>query len=431
MSNKIQDIDLMQLPENWYWISIEDATDNYNSKRVPLNGMEREKMKGVYPYCGANGIVDYIDKFLFDGEYILVAEDGGYWGKDQNTSYLMNGKFWVNNHAHILQSKNTEELSNQFISFAINFMDYDQFITGDARGKLTKALLNTLKFPKPTPGEVSKITYILSTLQKAIQKQEQIINTVTALKKSLLNKLFTEGTKGEPLKQTEIGTLPESWKLKKLGELCNVSSGGTPSREVSKYWNDGTIPWVKTGEINYTLIKETSEKITELGLKNSSAKMFPAGTLLMAMYGQGITRGRVALLGIDATLNQACAAIIPFSEKEISSKYLYRYFEYQYEYIREFGHGANQKNLSGTIIKSIPVVFPKDEKEQETIFTSIDAIQNKLEHHKRKKEVYEHLFRTLLNDLMTGTIRVNDLLFNYNSSSKLSSVGHSSKTATA
>ncbi|MFL5788232.1 MAG: restriction endonuclease subunit S, partial [Flavisolibacter sp.] len=360
MSNKIQHIDLMQLPENWSWVSIEDATDNYNSKRVPLNGMEREKMKGIYPYCGANGIVDFIDKFLFDGEFILVAEDGGYWGKNQNTSYLMNGKFWVNNHAHILQSKNTEKLSNQFISFAINFMDYDQFITGDARGKLTKALLNTLKFPKPTPGEVSKITYVLFTVQKAIQKQEQIINSTTALKKSLLNKLFNEGTKGEPLKQTEIGTIPESWELKKLGELCDISSGGTPSREVSEYWTGGTIPWVKTGEINYTLIKETSEKITELGLKNSSTKMFPAGTLLMAMYGQGITRGKVALLGIDATLNQACAAIIPFSEQEISSKYLYRYFEYQYEYIREFGHGANQKNLSGTIIKSIPVVFPKD-----------------------------------------------------------------------
>lgn len=416
MENKIQHIDLISLPEDWCWITIEEATDNYDSKRVPLNGVEREKMKGAYPYCGANGIVDYINSYKFDGEYILIAEDGGYWGRNQSTSYIMNGKFWVNNHAHVLKSKDEEVLSNRFISFAINFMDYDQFISGDARGKLTKAVLNKLILPKPSPKEVANITYILSALQKVIQKQEEIIITARALKKSLLNKLFTEGTKGEPLKHTEIGMIPVSWELKKLGEICDVSSGGTPSREVSEYWKGGTIPWVKTGEINYKIIADTSEKITQSGLNNSSAKMFLSGTLLMAMYGQGITRGRVALLGIDATINQACAAIIPFSEQEISSKYLYRYFEYQYDFIREFGHGANQKNLSGTIIKSIPIAYPKDVKEQETIFVSIDAIQNKLEFHKKKKEVYEGLFRTLLNDLMTGVLRTNGIEFTSNAS---------------
>jgi type I restriction enzyme S subunit len=334
----------------------------------------------------------------------------------------------------VLRAKDEEALADYlfFSLLAPSFMEHMASIQKGASYPAVsdKEVKDTI-IAVPPKNERRNIVHILSTLQTAIQKQEEIINTTTSLKKSLLNKLFTEGTKGEPLKQTEIGTIPESWELKKLGKLCNVSSGGTPSREVSEYWTGGTIPWVKTGEINYTFITETSEKITQLGLKNSSAKMFPAGTLLMAMYGQGITRGRVALLGIDATLNQACAAIIPFPEQEISSKYLYRYFEYQYEYIREFGHGANQKNLSGTIIKSIPIAYPKDENEQETIFTSIDAIQNKLEHHKRKKEVYEHLFRTLLNDLMIGAIRVNDVQFNFKSSSELLSAEQSSKTVTA
>lgn len=348
-----------------------------------------------------------------------------------------NSQYSFSNFTSAIRVKNKAKINSLFLHYYLLYYYFNEDVTQHQsnttglRNLNFTGYKNDILIPLLTPSEQDKIIYILSSLQKAIKKHEKIINTTRALKKSLLNKLFIEGTKEEPLKQTEIGTIPESWELKKLGELCDVSSGGTPSREIGEYWTGGTIPWVKTGEINYTLIKETSEKITEIGLKNSSAKMFPAGTLLMAMYGQGITRGRVAILGIDAALNQACAAIIPFSEKEISSKYLYRYFEYQYEYIREFGHGANQKNLSGTIIKSIPIAFPKDENEQEIISTSIDAVQHKLQHHKRKKEVYEHLFKTLLNELMIGAIRVNDLQFNIKKSSDLISVQQSTKTVTA
>lgn len=390
------------------------------------NLIASERQQGQYPVYGSNGVVGYHNQAIIKTPGIVVGRKGTvgsvhysetpfnpidttYYITQEDTPLYLPYLFYVLKHKNLSTLKADVGVPGLNRSVAYN---EDVLITED-------------------DNEQKNIVSILSTLQKAIQKQEEIIITTIALKKSLLNKLFNEGTKGEPLKQTEVGMIPESWEFKKLGELCDVRSGGTPSREVSEYWKGGTIPWVKTGEINYKLITDTSEKITELGLKNSSAKMFPAGTLLMAMYGQGITRGRVALLGIDATLNQACAAIIPFSEKEISSRYLYRYFEYQYEYIREFGHGANQKNLSGTIIKSIPVVFPKDEKEQETIFTSIDAIQNKLEHHKRKKEVYGHLFRTLLNDLMTGAIRVNDVQFNFKSSSEVLSAEQSSKTVIA
>lgn len=390
------------------------------------NLIASQRKNGIYPVYGSNGIVDYHNDAIVKSAGIIVGRKGTvgsvhysptpfnpidttYYITQEDTKLHLPYLFYV------LKNKNLSTLKADVGVPGLNrnvAYNEDLLITEDEK-------------------EQQNIVYILSTLEKAIQKQEEIINKTTDIKKTLLHKLFTEGTKGESLKQTELGTIPESWELKKVGELCDVSSGGTPSREVSEYWTGGTIPWVKTGEINYTLIKETSEKITELGLKNSSAKMFPVGTLLMAMYGQGITRGRVAILGIDAALNQACAAIIPFSEKEISSKYLYRYFEYQYEYIREFGHGANQKNLSGTIIKSIPIAFPRDENEQEIIFTSIDAVQNKLQHHKRKKEVYEHLFKTLLNELMTGAIRVNDIQFNIQNSSDLISVQQSTKTVTA
>ncbi|WNN88088.1 restriction endonuclease subunit S [Gloeocapsopsis dulcis] len=100
----------------------------------------------------------------------------------------------------------------------------------------------------------------------------------------------------------EISLIPEGWNVQKLGEIAKLKSDGTPNREKTEYWNNGSIPWVKTTEVNYNLIQEKEKHITQEGLDNSSAKIFPKGTLLMAMYGQEITRGRVAIL-LDTTLD--------------------------------------------------------------------------------------------------------------------------------
>jgi len=149
--------------------------------------------------------------------------------------------------------------------------------------------------------------------------------------------------------------VPEGWKLSTIQEIANVSSGGTPSRKNDTYWN-GNIPWVTTAEVQFKVIKDTSEKITEKGLANSSAKLFPVDTILMAMYGQGKTRGQVAKLGIEASTNQACAAIVLHPDYEVD--YYYQFLVSQYENIREMANSGGQENLSGGIVKSIQVPVP-------------------------------------------------------------------------
>lgn len=149
--------------------------------------------------------------------------------------------------------------------------------------------------------------------------------------------------------------LPEGWKLTTLGDVAQISSGGTPDRSEPSYWG-GDIPWVTTGEIQYNTITDTAEKITAAGLKNSAAKLFPAGTLLMAMYGQGKTRGQVARLGIDATTNQACAAIKAGDACDV--EYLYQFLASQYGAIRELGNAGTQQNLNAGLIKEITLPLP-------------------------------------------------------------------------
>ena len=166
--------------------------------------------------------------------------------------------------------------------------------------------------------------------------------------------------------------LPDGWRRCTLEDIAKVSSGGTPDRSRSDYWG-GDIPWVTTGEIGNGPIYSTAEKITDIGLRNSAAKIFPAGTLLMAMYGQGKTRGRIAALSIDASTNQACAAII--AAKNSSADFLVHNLRARYEEIRNLSNDGSQKNLSAGLIKSLPILLPPipEQRKIAEILTTWDA----------------------------------------------------------
>jgi type I restriction enzyme, S subunit len=156
--------------------------------------------------------------------------------------------------------------------------------------------------------------------------------------------------------------LPKGWRRSTLGDIASISSGGTPNRAKPEYWG-GDVPWVTTGEIHFNTITSTTERITEAGLKNSSAKLFPPGTLLMAMYGQGKTRGQMAKLSIEAATNQNSAAIL-LKDEHVPDFY-FHYLSSQYENIRNFGHSGGVSHLNAGLLKQIPVpVAPKSEQQR-------------------------------------------------------------------
>jgi len=164
------------------------------------------------------------------------------------------------------------------------------------------------------------------------------------------------------------------YKLAK--ELTEVISGGTPSRDVANYWEGGTIPWVKTTELQNNVISKVEECITEEGLNNSSAKLVPVGTVLIAMYGQGKTRGMTGFLGIEACTNQACACILP--SDNINQKYLWQFFVLSYDNLRGMAKGGNQPNLNGNIIKNYPVLYPPREMQDEFVAFAAQIDKSKL-----------------------------------------------------
>jgi len=146
--------------------------------------------------------------------------------------------------------------------------------------------------------------------------------------------------------------LPEGWKWEKLGQISNVYIGSTPKRNNSEYW-DGQINWISSGEVSFCNIFETKEKISQKGLDNSSCKVHPPGTVILAMIGEGKTRGQAALLKVNASHNQNTAAI-HVSEKFLPNL-LYYYFVYTYQKNRSIGSGNNQKALNKERIKNFDI----------------------------------------------------------------------------
>ena len=148
-----------------------------------------------------------------------------------------------------------------------------------------------------------------------------------------------------------------------------MGSGGTPSRAVASYFDGGDIAWVKTTEVRGEVITDTQEKITKAALKNSSAKLYPAGSLLIAMYGQGATRGRSAKLGIEAATNQACCALYDFVP-EILPDFLWYFLMAEYDRLRAMASGNNQPNLNAEMIANYQVPLPPLDV-QKTLITAI------------------------------------------------------------
>ncbi len=186
----MQETDIGPIPAHWRVVKLGEVVNVHDSKRVPLNAAQRKRMKGRYPYCGANGVLDYVSDYLFDGEYVLLAEDGGYWGSYQSSAYIMRGKFWVNNHAHVIQTI-TRVSDNKFLMDVLNYLDLDPYISGTTRGKLNQGIMKNITIPLPPLPEQQEIARILQTVDRKLKAEEARKQALEVMFKTLLHDLMT------------------------------------------------------------------------------------------------------------------------------------------------------------------------------------------------------------------------------------------------
>lgn len=307
-------------------------------KFVSANDISPEYNKGLYPCFGGNGIRGYVADYTHDGEFPLIGRQGALCGNVN----LASGKFHATEHAVVVQPK--IEMNVHWLYYALNAMNLGQYATGAAQPGLAVSKLETLSIEIPNISEQNKIAQTLYKVEQLVNFRKQQLAKLDELVKARFVEMF--------------GVVHNSvlYPYVLVESFTSVVSGGTPNRNVSEFWNNGSIRWVKTTELQNNVICNTDEKITQAGLDNSSAKIIPPNTVLIAMYGQGKTRGMTGYTSIECATNQACACILPC--EQFNQNYLWRYMILSYDKLRDMAKGGNQPNLNIGIIKNFPVLKP-------------------------------------------------------------------------
>ncbi len=225
-----------------------------------------------------------------------------------------------------------------------------------------------------------------------------------------MRELFTRGLRGEAQKETEIGSVPERWTAVPLEALGRVGNGSTPKKSVLEYWKDGTYPWLTSAKVYDREIVEADQFVTEKALRECHLPRIGPGAILIAITGQGKTLGHCAVLRMHATINQHIAYIATDLSRADPS-FVRGYLETKYDYLRQVGSGGGSTKgaLTCAFLRGMPIPLPPTLDEQREIVAILDAIDRKIDLHRRKRAVLDELFKALLHKLMTGGIRVGDL----------------------
>ncbi len=315
-------------------IAIEECCDILDSRRIPITASDR--MSGPYPYYGANGVQDYVADYIFDDELVLLAEDGGNFGsKTRPIAYRVSGKCWVNNHAHVL--KPMASMDVDYLCYSLMFYDTGELVNGATRQKLTQTAMRKMLIPQRSLQEQKRIVCELSKVQSIISARQQQLQKLDELVKARFVEMF-----GEPKSNKS--------NLVKIGEIGSLTSGGTPSRIKPEYFK-GDIRWYSAGELNSLYLPDSVEHISKTALKESAAKLFNKGTLMIGMYDTAAFK--LGILTEDSSSNQACANLNP--QNDYNVVWLYYLFDIMKPVFLQERQGVRQKNLSLSKIKEFEV----------------------------------------------------------------------------
>ena len=222
---------------------LSDLCEILDSKRKPLSALQRAKKQGIYPYYGAQGIIDHLDEYLLDGEYLLVAEDGANLEtRNQPIANIANGKIWVNNHAHVLGNNGKCPLN--LLGFILNNMNISPYVTGCAQPKLNQENLRNIEIELPS--HIDRIASILSSLDRKIELNNKINDDLEEMAQAIFKNWFVDF---EPFKDgkfvdSELGMIPEGWKVRCLGDITSNKSAKVKERTDVK-----VLSPVTTGEL--------------------------------------------------------------------------------------------------------------------------------------------------------------------------------------
>lgn len=257
--------------------------------------------------------------------------------------------------------------------------------------------------------EQREIAAVLSKIQKAAEVQEKIVCTLEELKAATMAKLFREGLRGEPLKQTEIGEIPKSWEIIQLGKIAKIGNGSTPKRDKPAYWENGNIPWLTSAKIHESVIESADEFVTEIARGECHLPLVRKHSIVVAITGQGKTLGNAAIVTFDTCVSQHLA-YIQFETDEVLPEFVLFFLQGRYRDLRQVSQsgGSTRGALTCGFLKNYCVPIPPIE-EQRGIARMLGLLSIRVKREEGRRQIFQSLFSSMLHLLMTGRVRVNQL----------------------
>lgn len=359
---------------------LSDLCEILDAKRKPLSALQRAKKQGIYPYYGAQGIIDHLDEYLLDGEYLLVAEDGANLDtRNQPIANIAKGKIWVNNHAHVLGSNGKCPLN--LLGFILNNMNISPYVTGCAQPKLNQENLRNIEIELPS--HIDSIASILSSLDRKIELNNKINANLEEMAQAIFKNWFVDF---EPFKDgkfvdSELGMIPEGWKVGLLGELCNFKRG---KNLLTKNAIDEGVPVVAGG-----LEPSCYHNIANTGAPVITVSGSGANAGFMRMYHVPVWASDCSFIDISCE----------------NFYFVYCFLKVNSKLLKHAQTGAVQPHVKPSDIHDFELVIP----DKESIFDFQDKVKpffDKIASIQKENSRLSLLRDTLLPRLMSGEIEI-------------------------
>ena len=391
--------------------------------RKPVTASKREP--GPYPYYGAAAIQDWVNDFLFEGLHVLVGEDGTVQTPEgRPLVQLVDGKFWVNNHAHVLVCDSDSD--TRFLAYALSEVQVAPYVTGAAQPKLNMGNLKGIPIRWPSEERRRKIAEIGKAFDDRIATLRQTNATLEAIAQALFKSWFVdfdpvrakaEGREPEGMdaataalfpsefEDSELGEIPKGWQVEQIGKMVSCLGGATPSTKDESFWQDGIHHWATPKDLSglqSPVLVDTDRRITDEGLSRISSGLLPAGTLLLSSRAP---IGYLAISAVPTAINQGFIAMPPGGD--LSPMFLLCWCKENMDLIKQSANGSTFMEISKKAFRPLPVCVPPSEL-LATFESVAGTLITRITENERHRSSLEEVRDTLLPRLISGKLRISE-----------------------
>lgn len=381
-------IAIRKIPENWRAVKLDKILNLRNGGR-PIFLED-----GPFPIYGANGIMGYTNDFLVDNDFTIIFGRVGASGE----IHLAKGKVWISDNAIYSENYDKHKVYLPFLFYLLKFKNLKRFATKTTHPIITQSFLNAFGILLSPLQEQKAIAQVLSTIDEATQKSDEIIVKTKKLKKGLMQELLKKGIGHKEFKDSKIGKIPEDWEVVKLSDIGEIITGTTPSTKVKEYWGEGYQFVTPTDFSESKYVYTTERYVTQKGAKK--ARLIPKDSVMVTCIA---SVGEVSIASKDCITNQQINTIV--CDKEINPYYIYYVMVFRKKILKRWAGITTSPIIKKSLFEKFPIPRPPFP-EQKTITQILSTVDKKLKLERKRKEKFERIKKSLMNDLLTGNKRI-------------------------